>query len=81
MQLSRLDDYAENVMSPAFSTIAGVGEVQVLGTKQYAVRIEVDPNATTARGIGLDDLTNAVGGQQFDRARRHDLQSDAANGD
>ena len=60
MQLSRLDDYAENVMSPAFSTIAGVGEVQVLGTKQYAVRIEVDPNATTARGIGLDDLTNAV---------------------
>jgi HAE1 family hydrophobic/amphiphilic exporter-1 len=29
MQLSKLDDYAENVMSPAFSTITGVGEVQV----------------------------------------------------
>ncbi|MEK1891019.1 MAG: efflux RND transporter permease subunit [Phyllobacterium sp.] len=60
MQLSKLDDYAENVMSPAFSTISGVGEVQVLGTKQYAVRVEVDPNAATARGIGLDELTNAV---------------------
>ncbi|HMF66334.1 MAG TPA: efflux RND transporter permease subunit, partial [Phyllobacterium sp.] len=33
MQLSKLDDYAENVMSPAFSTINGVGEVQVFGTK------------------------------------------------
>ncbi|UXN66994.1 efflux RND transporter permease subunit (plasmid) [Phyllobacterium sp. A18/5-2] len=60
MQLSKLDDYAENVMSPAFSTITGVGEVQVLGAKQYAVRVEVDPNAATARGIGLDELTNAV---------------------
>ncbi|SDP83812.1 hydrophobic/amphiphilic exporter-1, HAE1 family [Phyllobacterium sp. YR620] len=60
MQLSKLDDYAENVMSPAFSTISGVGEVQVLGTKQYAVRVEVDPNAATARGIGLDELTTAV---------------------
>lgn len=60
MQLSKLDDYAENVMSPAFSTITGVGEVQVLGAKEYAVRVEVDPNAATARGIGLDELTNAV---------------------
>ena len=60
MQLSKLDDFAENVMSPAFSTINGVGEVQVFGAKQYAVRVEVDPNAATARGIGLDELTNAV---------------------
>ena len=60
MQLSKLDDYAENVMSPAFSTINGVGEVQVFGTKQYAVRVEVDPEAVTARGIGLDELTAAV---------------------
>jgi HAE1 family hydrophobic/amphiphilic exporter-1 len=60
MQLSKLDDYAENVLSPAFSTIDGVGEVQVFGTKQYAVRVEVDPNAVTARGIGLDELTTAV---------------------
>ncbi|WP_457298968.1 efflux RND transporter permease subunit [Phyllobacterium sp. P5_D12] len=60
LQLSKLDDYAENVMSPAFSTINGVGEVQVFGTKQYAVRVEVDPEAVTARGIGLDELTAAV---------------------
>jgi HAE1 family hydrophobic/amphiphilic exporter-1 len=60
MQLSKLDDYAENVMSPAFSTINGVGEVEVFGTKQYAVRVEVDPEAVTARGIGLDELTAAV---------------------
>ncbi|MGO4451996.1 efflux RND transporter permease subunit [Phyllobacterium sp. TAF24] len=59
-QLSKLDDYAEQVISPSLSTVDGVGEVQVFGAKQFAVRIEVDPNAMTARGIGIDELTNAV---------------------
>ena len=59
-QLSKLDDYAEQVISPSLSTVDGVGEVQVFGAKQFAVRIEVDPNAMKARGIGIDELTRAV---------------------
>ena len=58
--LSKLDAYAEQVISPALSSVSGVGEVQVFGAKKYAVRVEVDPNAMTAHGIGIDELTNAV---------------------
>ncbi|MDR3475612.1 MAG: efflux RND transporter permease subunit [Devosia sp.] len=61
--LTQLDAYAEDVISPALSQIQGVGEVQVFGAKKYAVRVEADPNALSARGIGLDQLTTAVGNQ------------------
>ncbi len=58
--LTQLDSYAEDVMSPALSTINGVGEVQVFGAKEYAVRVDVDPQALTARNIGIDQLTTAI---------------------
>jgi HAE1 family hydrophobic/amphiphilic exporter-1 len=61
MPLVKLDDLAEQVISPALSTLDGVGEVQVFGAKKYAVRAEVDPTALNALGIGIDQVTNAVG--------------------
>ena len=60
MPMPKLDDFAEEVISPALSTLEGVGEVQVLGAQQFAVRIELDPDALAARGIGLDEVTAAV---------------------
>ena len=33
MPLPKLDDFAEDVISPALSTIDGVGEVQVFGAR------------------------------------------------
>jgi HAE1 family hydrophobic/amphiphilic exporter-1 len=61
MSLPQLDDYAEQVISPALSTLDGVGEVQVFGAKKFAVRAEVDPAALNALGIGIDQVTDAVG--------------------
>ncbi|HTJ57857.1 MAG TPA: efflux RND transporter permease subunit [Devosiaceae bacterium] len=61
--LTQLDGYGEDVISPALSTVNGVGEVQVFGAQDYAVRVDADPNALIARGIGLDQLTTAVGSQ------------------
>ena len=61
--LTSLDAYGENVIAPALSMVNGVGQVQVFGAKQYAVRAEADPNALTARGIGLDQLATAIGSQ------------------
>jgi len=59
--LTQLNAYGQDVISPALSTVDGVGEVQVFGAQQYAVRVEVDPTALAARGIGLDQLTTAIG--------------------
>ena len=58
--LTGLDDLAEQVISPALSTLEGVGEVQVFGAKKFAVRAEVDPVALSGRGIGIDQVTDAV---------------------
>ncbi len=60
MALSQLDDFAQQVMSPRLSTLAGVAQVQVFGSQKYAVRIQVDPNALAARDIGIDELQTAV---------------------
>ncbi len=58
--LTQLASYAEDVISPALSTLDGVGQVQVFGAKQYAVRVEVQPAAMTARNIGIDQLDAAL---------------------
>jgi hydrophobic/amphiphilic exporter-1 (mainly G- bacteria), HAE1 family len=60
MEPSKLDDIAENIISPALSTLPGVAEVMVHGAKTFAVRIEVDPAKLQARGLGVQDVSNAV---------------------
>lgn len=59
--LPDLDAFAQQVISPALSTIDGVGQVQVFGSQKYAVRIQLDPDLLAARGIGVDEIETAVG--------------------
>ena len=60
MPLPALNEYAETFLAQRLSTVSGVAQVQVFGSQKYAVRIQVDPKALAARGIGLDEVTNAV---------------------
>src|SRR2546429_9792057 len=60
MPLSALDEYAETFLAQRLSTVDGVAQVQVFGSAKYAVRIQVDPKALQARGIGLDEVTAAA---------------------
>jgi hydrophobic/amphiphilic exporter-1 (mainly G- bacteria), HAE1 family len=60
LPLSQLDEYAETFLAQRLSTVSGVAQVQVFGSAKYAVRIQVDPKALAARGIGLDEVTAAV---------------------
>ena len=59
--LSTVDEYAESNLAQRISTISGVAQVQVFGSQQYAVRIQLDPNALATRGIALTDVEQAVG--------------------
>ncbi|WP_454657513.1 efflux RND transporter permease subunit [Bosea beijingensis] len=58
--LSQLDAFAQQVISPALSTVDGVAQVLIWGSQKYAVRIQFDPTALAARGIGLDELQLAI---------------------
>ena len=55
-----LQDYAEHLISPTLSTINGVAQVIIYGSKRYAVRVRVQPAALVARNIGLDEVSAAL---------------------
>ena len=61
LPLYAVDEYAETLMAQRISTISGVAQVQVYGSQQYAVRIQLDPNALATRGLALTDVEQAVG--------------------
>ncbi len=60
LSLSVLDEYAQTFLAQRISTIEGVAQVQVYGSQKYAVRVQVDPQALQARGIGIDEVAAAV---------------------
>ncbi len=62
LPLSTLDEYGQTLIGQRLSTVEGVAQVQVYGSQKYAVRIQLDPQALAARGIGLDEVTQAIGG-------------------
>jgi hydrophobic/amphiphilic exporter-1 (mainly G- bacteria), HAE1 family len=60
LPLYTVDDYAETNIAQRISTIDGVAQVSVFGSQKYAVRVQVDPDALAARGIGIDQVEGAV---------------------
>jgi HAE1 family hydrophobic/amphiphilic exporter-1 len=60
LPLSQLDEYAETFLAQRISTVAGVAQVAVFGSQTYAVRIQLDPQALQGRGIGIDEVAEAV---------------------
>jgi HAE1 family hydrophobic/amphiphilic exporter-1 len=60
LPLSQVDTYAETILSRQISTLSGVAQVNVYGSQKYAVRIQADPNALVARGIGIDQVATAA---------------------
>jgi len=62
INLSELNDYAENLITPALSTIDGVAQVSIFGQKRYAVRIRARNELLSQRNITLEELQTAIRG-------------------
>jgi HAE1 family hydrophobic/amphiphilic exporter-1 len=60
LPLSTVDEYAETLIAQRISTLPGMAQVQVFGAQKYAVRVQVNPNAVAAIGVGFDDIQNAI---------------------
>ncbi|HEV7718241.1 MAG TPA: efflux RND transporter permease subunit [Arsenicitalea sp.] len=58
--LTQLDAFAQQVISPSLSTLDGVAQVVLSGSRKYAVRIQIDPSLLAARGISIDQLQSAI---------------------
>jgi len=60
LPLSTVDEYGETTMAQRISTVSGVAQVMVFGAQKYAVRVQLDPNALASRGIGIDEVRQAI---------------------
>ncbi len=60
LPLTAVDDYAENVILPRMSQIAGVGLVSIGGQQKPAVRVQIDPSKIAALGIQLEDIAGVI---------------------
>jgi hydrophobe/amphiphile efflux-1 (HAE1) family protein len=69
MPLYRVDDYAYTILAQKISQVSGVSQVLVAGQQQYAVHVRVNPLALASRGIGLEDVRNALNNASLDEPK------------
>jgi len=60
LPLSTVDDYGETLLAQRISMVDGVAQVFVYGAQTYAVHVQLDPNALASRGIGIDEVQQAI---------------------
>jgi HAE1 family hydrophobic/amphiphilic exporter-1 len=69
LPLTTVDAYAENILLPKISQIAGVGLVGIGGQQKPAIRVQVDPQALANRGISLEDVRNVLAQANVDQPK------------
>ena len=47
-------------MAQRISMINGVAQVQIFGEQKFAVRVQLDPQALASRGLGINEVAEAV---------------------
>jgi len=66
LPMTTVDAYAENILLPKISQIAGVGFVGIGGQQKPAIRVQVNPQALAARGLSLEDVRTVLGQANVD---------------
>jgi hydrophobic/amphiphilic exporter-1 (mainly G- bacteria), HAE1 family len=60
LPLSTVHEYADTLMAQRISMISGVAQVQIYGAQKYAVRVQVNPDALSSAGIGIDEVERSI---------------------
>ncbi len=61
LPLSAVNEYADTLMAQRISMVSGVAQVMIYGSQKFAVRAQLDPKALASRGIGVDEVVDAIG--------------------
>ncbi|MEO6953619.1 MAG: efflux RND transporter permease subunit [Polyangia bacterium] len=59
-------DIGTNIVAQKLAQLEGVGQVNVGGGQQSAVRVQLDPFAVVAKGVSFDDVRAAIGVETLD---------------
>ncbi|GIL41157.1 efflux RND transporter permease subunit [Roseiterribacter gracilis] len=60
--------YAD-ILAQQLSTQPGVSQVTIGGEQKFAVRVDVNPTALAARGIGIDEVASAITATNLNRPK------------
>jgi HAE1 family hydrophobic/amphiphilic exporter-1 len=63
LPLSTVNEYGDTLMAQRISMVNGVAQVMIYGEQKFAVRIQVDPKALASRGLGINEVAEAVKNQ------------------
>ena len=58
--LMQLSDVADRLVKARLQSLPGVGSAQIFGERRYSMRVWVDPEALSARGLTVQDVENAI---------------------
>src|SRR5271168_307373 len=69
LPIYRVDDFAYTILAQKLSTVPGVSESRIFGQQPYAVHVQIDPGALASRGLGCEDVRNALTATTVDRPK------------
>ncbi len=69
LPISRVDDFVYTILAQKLSTVPGVSEARIFGQRPYAVHVQLNPGALAARGLGFEDVRNALAATTLDRPK------------
>jgi len=69
IEISKLYDLAYSVLQQKVSQVEGVGQVIVGGSSLPAVRVELNPQAVSKYGVGLEQARTALGAANANRPK------------
>src|SRR5213594_2331346 len=58
--LMQLSDVADRLVKARLQSLAGVGSAGIFGERRYSMRVWVQPDALSARGLTVQDVENAI---------------------
>lgn len=61
-----LFNYADINISPELARVDGVGDLDILGTRSFAMRVWLKPDKLTAYGLSATDITDALQQQSIE---------------
>ncbi len=69
LPIYRVDDYAYTILAQKLSTVPGVSEARIFGEQAYAAHVQINPGALASRGLGFEDVRNALVATTLDRPK------------
>jgi len=65
MNPEQVSEFLTRVVQPRFATLEGVGNAEILGGRDFAMRVWIDPVRLAARGVTAGDVVSAINANNF----------------